>query len=217
MFAFFFFFLLSEGIGLFYYTKPMGGYHHFNCHSLQSPVSLLHCSSPLPHALFVLSSIFLAPKAKQWHCMLSLSPFPHILFTFYFQFILVFGCVVYDVFMRYFFKNLGFYFVMDLLKITRSDTTNPTKKPDPNRPMPAGFSHFYCYHGLEFIIPDWHGSGGRTGRNPPEPTRAQPYIFLLKWKKVSMDHSLSRKQEAEEKPLADNPIKRLSVSGAHPI
>jgi hypothetical protein len=125
MFAFFFFFLffflLSEGIGRFHYTKPMGGYHHFNFHSLQSPVSHLHCSSPLPHALFVLSSIFLAFKAKQYHCMLNLSPFPHILFTFYFQFILVFGCVVYGVFMGYFVKNLGFYFGMDLLKNTRSD------------------------------------------------------------------------------------------------
>lgn len=25
---------------------------HFNCHSLQSPVSHLQCSSPLPHAVF---------------------------------------------------------------------------------------------------------------------------------------------------------------------
>jgi hypothetical protein len=87
---------------------------------------VIHCSHRsvfftalrlFPHALFVLSSIFLASKAKQWHCMLNLSPFPHILFTFYFQFILAFGCVVYDVFKRYFVKNLGFYFVMDLLKI----------------------------------------------------------------------------------------------------
>jgi hypothetical protein len=135
--------------------------------------SHLHCSSPLPHALFVLSSIFLAFKAKQCHCMLNLSPFPHILFTFYFQFILVFGCVVYVVFMGYFVKNLGFYFVMDLLKIP--DPNNPTKTPpDPNHPIPAGFSHFHYCHRLEILIPDWHRSGGRTGRNPPEPTRAQP-------------------------------------------
>jgi hypothetical protein len=52
MFAFFFLFFLSflsEGIGCFYYTKSLGGYHHFNCHSLQTPVShlsLLFASSP---------------------------------------------------------------------------------------------------------------------------------------------------------------------------
>jgi hypothetical protein len=143
---------------------------------IHSPVNHLHCSLALPHALFVLSSIFLAfffffckkKKAKRWHCMLNLSH------TFSFQFILVFGCVIYVVYMGYFVKNLGFYFVMNLLKIPDPIRLTRPKKPDPNRPIPAGFSHFYYCHGLEIPIPDWHGSGGRTGRNPPEPTRAQP-------------------------------------------
>jgi hypothetical protein len=78
-------------------------------------------------------------------------PPPHILFTFYFQFILVFGCMVYVVFMGYFVKNLGFYFVMNLFKIPdpiRVTRLTRPKKPDPNRPIPAGFSHFHYFHGL---------------------------------------------------------------------
>jgi hypothetical protein len=136
--------------------------------------SLTHLSL----SLFVLSSIFLASKAKQWHCMLNLSPIPHIFFTFYFQFILVFGCVVYVVFMRYFVKNLGIYFVMDLLKIPDpTNSTNP-KKPDPNRLIPAVFSHFYCSHGLEIIIPRLArgrvAERAETRLNQPVPSPSHP-------------------------------------------
>jgi hypothetical protein len=54
--------------------------------------------------------------------------------------------------------------------------TRPTqpKNTDPNRPISAGFSHSHYCHGLKILIPNWHGSGGRTGQNPPEPTHAQP-------------------------------------------
>jgi hypothetical protein len=139
---------------------------------IHSPVNHLHCSLALPHALFVLSSIFLAffffffffflQKIKSQTMASYVKPLPYILF----QFILVFNCVIYVVYMGYFVKNLGFYFVMNLLKIPDPiRLTRPTrpKKPDPNRPIPAGFSPFYYCHGLEIPIPDWHGSGGRTG------------------------------------------------------
>jgi hypothetical protein len=61
---------------------------------------------------------------------------------------------------------------------TRSEQPDqPDKRnPDPNRPISAGFAYFYYCHGLKIPISDRHGSGGRTGRNPPEPTRAQPYM-----------------------------------------
>jgi hypothetical protein len=173
-FSFFFFFLLSEGIGRCYYTKPMGGYHHFNCHSLQSPVSLLHCSSPLPHALFVLSSIFLAPEAKQWHCMLSLSPFPHILFTFYFQFILVFGCVVYVVFMRYFVKNLGFYFIMGLLKIPDPIRLTRPTRPKKTLSKPLDNRRFFTFLLLSQVR-NYHTRLARVGwPNGLKPARTDP-------------------------------------------
>jgi hypothetical protein len=29
------------------------------------------------------------------------------------------------------------------------------------------------------FIPDRHGSGSRMGKNPPDPTRPQPYSYLL--------------------------------------
>jgi hypothetical protein len=125
-FFFFFFFFFSFLFFSFFYLKGLdvsitqspwvGTTISIVIHCSHRSV-IFHCSSPLPHAFFVLSSIFLASKAKQWHYMLNQSPFPHILFTLYFQFILVFGCVDYIVFMGYFVNNLGFYFVMDLLKI----------------------------------------------------------------------------------------------------
>jgi hypothetical protein len=55
-------------------------------------------------------------------------------------------------------------------------TTRPTRTKNPNRTarIPAGFSHFPYYYGLENSKPDGHGSGGRMGQNPSDPTRAQP-------------------------------------------
>jgi hypothetical protein len=117
LFFFFFSFFYLKGLDVSITQSPwVGTTISIVIHCSHRSV-IFHCSSPLPHAFFVLSSIFLASKAKQWHCMLNQSPFPHILFTLYFQFILVFGCVDYIVFMGYFVNNLGFYFVMDLLKI----------------------------------------------------------------------------------------------------
>jgi hypothetical protein len=183
----FFFFLSFIWRDWTYYTKPMGWI---------PPSIVIHCNHwsviftayffsiltnlSLPHALFDLSSIFLASKAKMALNVKHLSIPTHslyILFPIYFCFMLCFMLLVYVVFMRYFVKNLWFYFGMGLLKIPDPIrlTRTTRKKSDPNRPIPAGFSHFYYCHGLEIIIPDWHGSGSRTGQNPPEPTRAQPY------------------------------------------
>jgi hypothetical protein len=51
---------------------------------------------------------------------------------------------------------------------TRATPTSPTQITD-------GFVNFTVHCGLEFSKPDGHGSNGRTGRNLPEPTYAQPY------------------------------------------
>jgi hypothetical protein len=125
----------------------------FPMHSLSSLPYFLHSSSFF---------FFFLQKIKSQTMASYVKPLPYILF----QFILVFDCVIYVVYMGYFVKNLGFYFVMNLLKIPDLiRLTRPTrpKKPDPNRPIPAGFPLFYYCHGLEIPIPDWHGSGGRTG------------------------------------------------------
>jgi hypothetical protein len=54
--------------------------------------------------------------------------------------------------------------------------TQPTRPRNPIRPtgIPDRFVVFTVYCELELSKPDGHGLGGRTSRNPPEPTRAQP-------------------------------------------
>ena len=79
-------------------------------------------------------------------------------------------------------SDLIFFLIFDLSldpspKIPDTNrSTRPTqpKNPNLNRSIPAGFPIFHHCHGLEFLLPDWHGSGSRTGGNPPELIRAQP-------------------------------------------
>jgi hypothetical protein len=63
------------------------------------------------------------------------------------------------------------------LKITLKMSDPPDQK-NPIRAarIPVSFSHFPYSYGLENPKPEGNGLGGRTGQNPPEPTRAQPYL-----------------------------------------
>ena len=59
--------------------------------------------------------------------------------------------------------------------------THPTRPHnlDPSYPIPDGYAVFTVHCGLELSKPEGHGSSGRTGQNPPEPTHAQPYTPYL--------------------------------------
>jgi hypothetical protein len=73
----------------------------------------------------------------------------------------------------------------------------PTRLTRPKNPIraariPTGFSHFPYSYGLENSKPEGHRSGGRTGQNPSEPTRTQPYTqdMASQSQRLSLFHSL---------------------------
>jgi hypothetical protein len=170
---FLFFFLLSEGIGQA--VRPTARYP-CSCFFffflsfildvsitmvgttisivIHSPVFTVLCLFPmhsLSSLLYFLHSFFFSKKNSQTMAFY-VKPPPHILFTFYFQFILVFGCMVYVVFMGYFVKNLGFYFVMNLFKIPDPIRVTRLTRPKKTRSEPSNTRRFFTFSLLSRVI-----------------------------------------------------------------